>query len=374
LKEGNPADPFKLFDQFSDAMSEDFMKERKDLYPNAPEEQLAELSYNDLLLELRSTFQYSGRENSFYQIPEPDLSLSNAVIVEEHIDVEKAGEYHDANLPLLNKEQRAVYDAIKNHIDEQTGGVYSLDAPGGCGKTFTCNLILSYVRMNGDSALALAMTGIASLLLDHGMTFHRGTGCPIPCREDSSSKYPLESSEADRLRKAKFIVVDEVSMMTEHQFNMMDRFLRELMSCNEIMGGKVVLLMHDWRQQLPILPHGNRADIVAACIFNSPLWTSVRKLKLNQNMRVQRLIDERAEPDRIKQLQDHAKWLLDLGDGTLETISTTNLVNVPKEQVCGVNSNLVTRSSPVPLCTPCQFLTTEYYPLLHVNNFELLTY
>jgi hypothetical protein len=38
-----------------------------------------------------------------------------------------------------------------------------------------------------------------------------------------------------------------------------------------------------------------------------------------------------------------------------------------------VNSNLVTRSSPVPLCTPCQFLTTEYYPLLQVNNFELLT-
>eukprot|EP00956_Cyclotella_meneghiniana_P006779 scaffold9068_cov38-Cyclotella_meneghiniana.AAC.4 len=86
------------------------------------------------------------------------------------------------------------------------------------------------------------------------------------------------------------------------------------------MGGKVILLMHDWRQQLPIIPNQPRSNIIAACIFNSPSWKHVHKLKLYTNMRVQRLFnDSNADPEYINRLEGHAQWLLKLGDGTLDT-------------------------------------------------------
>jgi len=244
---------------------------------------------------------------------------------------------HDTNLPLLTEEQKIIYDTITYDIENQRGRVYSLDAAGGCGKTFTCNTLLSSVRKDGHTALAMAMTGIAALLLRLGMTFHRGTGCPVPCHEDSTSKFTLQSREADRLRKAKLIVIDEVSMQHKNQYNMLDRFLKSLMDSNELMGGKVILLMHDWRQQLPIIPNQPRGNIIAACIFNSPSWKHVHKLKLYKNMRVQRLLnDSNADPEYINRLEGHAQWLLKLGDGTLDTFGSTNLIEIPAHQVCQI--------------------------------------
>jgi hypothetical protein len=38
------------------------------------------------------------------------------------------------------------------------------------------------------------------------------------------------------------------------------------------MGGKLVILMHDFRQILSVIPQGRQADIVAAAIINSEAW------------------------------------------------------------------------------------------------------
>ena len=48
-----------------------------------------------------------------------------------------------------------------------------------------------------------------------------------------------------------------------------------------------VLLGGDFAQILPVIPKGNRAQTVDACIQKSHIWQGILVLNLNQNMRVQ---------------------------------------------------------------------------------------
>jgi CRISPR/Cas system-associated endonuclease/helicase Cas3 len=50
------------------------------------------------------------------------------------------------NLPLLNEKQKYVFDTLMKIINDGTGGIYFLDAPGGTGKTFLITLILATIR------------------------------------------------------------------------------------------------------------------------------------------------------------------------------------------------------------------------------------
>ncbi|KAL4141823.1 hypothetical protein QTP88_004380 [Uroleucon formosanum] len=52
------------------------------------------------------------------------------------------------------------------------------------------------------------------------------------------------------------------------------------------MGGVTVLLTGDFRQTLPVIPRGSRADEIKACIKASYLWPLIELLSLNKNMRV----------------------------------------------------------------------------------------
>ena len=46
-------------------------------------------------------------------------------------------------------------------------------APGGTGKTFLMNTILSEIRGNKDIAIACAFVGVAAVLLEGGTTVHK---------------------------------------------------------------------------------------------------------------------------------------------------------------------------------------------------------
>ena len=48
------------------------------------------------------------------------------------------------------------------------------------------------------------------------------------------------------IKNTKIIFVDEVSMMHSHQLSCLDRFLKELMTSDDDMGGKLVVLMGDF--------------------------------------------------------------------------------------------------------------------------------
>ena len=58
----------------------------------------------------------------------------------------------------------------------------------------------------------------------------------------------LNSTEAQIIREAVLIMIDEISMTNWKILNMLDRKLRTLMNKDEYMGGKCIVLVEDLRQ------------------------------------------------------------------------------------------------------------------------------
>ena len=71
-----------------------------------------------------------------------------------------------------------------------------------------------------------------------------------------------------------------------HQVDYLDRSLRDITKVDRPFGGIPTVFSGDHRQILPVVHHGNQAEIVKACIHSSSLWNNVKHLKLMTNMRV----------------------------------------------------------------------------------------
>ena len=67
------------------------------------------------------------------------------------------------------------------------------------------------------------------------------------------------------------MVIDEATMLNEAMFEALDRTLKDIRSTNEIMGGIPVMLCGNFRQILPVIRSGTRANIITACIKKSYL-------------------------------------------------------------------------------------------------------
>lgn len=60
------------------------------------------------------------------------------------------------------------------------------------------------------------------------------------------------------------------------------------------MDGKLVVLMHDFCQILPVAPQGRQDDIIAAAVTSSELWSQFTPLPLRQNMRAQKVPSDKS--------------------------------------------------------------------------------
>ena len=259
-----PANPGSIYSQIKDEMSSDFLRRRGSVL-NLSQDEVRQVSYNDFLLSLNDEFERHGKSNATFKIPMPE-QLHDVHHIEDPSDYETdAVVYFDANHPLLNEEQLQSFNIVANDITTGVGSLHTFDAFGGSGKTFLSNILLSYVCKLNKIARATAYSGIAATLLRLGKTFHREFKVPIPCFNDSCSSMKLNSEEAEFIRMACLIMIDEISMMHWNQLDLLDRLLRELIKKDEFMGGKCVVLMGDLRQCPPVvICNSSRAAIVSA--------------------------------------------------------------------------------------------------------------
>ena len=65
---------------------------------------------------------------------------------------------------------------------------------------------------------------------------------------------------AKLIQDTALIVWDECTMVHKKAFESVDRMLRDIRGVDKIMGGVLVLLTGDFRQTLPVVPGGTRAD------------------------------------------------------------------------------------------------------------------
>ncbi|GFU67561.1 ATP-dependent DNA helicase [Trichonephila clavipes] len=97
------------------------------------------------------------------------------------------------------------------------------------------------------------------------------------------------------------------------------------------MGGLTVLLSGDFRQTLPVVLRGTRADIVKACLKTSFLWPHIKVVPFRINMRVHLQHDLRVEI--------FSKLLIDIGDGKIKEME--GRINIP-ESLGNIVGDLIT--------------------------------
>ena len=228
----------------------------------------------------------------------------------------------ERNCESFNVEQRNVFDAAMDSVNNNKGKMLFIHSAGGCGKTFVCNTIAAAVRAKGKVALCVASSGIAALLLDGGQTAHSRLGIPPESLTDASvARIKRNSGMHKVLLETKLIIWDEVPMQHKYAADAVDRNLRDLLGNDVPFGGITVVFGGDFRQTLPIIPRGVRQQIVASTLCRGKLWKDIEVHYLVQNMRL----------ERTPESMDHAKWLLEIGAGS--NLDGSETVQLP-EQMC----------------------------------------
>jgi hypothetical protein len=120
---------------------------------------------------------------------------------------------------------------------------------------------------------------------------------------------------ADLLRRAVVLIWDEATMTHRKAFEALDTTLRDITGVEMPFGGKVMILGGDFRQVLPVVPRGSKAQMIDACIVKSPLWNKIKVLRLKHNMRAQ-------------QDPEFADFLLRVGDGN-EPFVQDDMIKIP---------------------------------------------
>lgn len=189
--------------------------------------------------------------------------------------------------------------------------MFFLNAPGGTGKTFHINLLLAKLRSEGQIAVAVASSGIAATLLEGGRTAHSLFKLPLnmATNDNPMCNIPKQSATSKLMQECSLIVWDESSMSHKKSIEALDRTLKDLRNNNDIMGGVTFLAAGDFRQTLPVIQRGTRADEVEACLKRSYLWTKIEKLSLTINMRAQLFGDNN--------MSQFSAILLQLGNGAM---------------------------------------------------------
>ncbi|XP_043466344.1 ATP-dependent DNA helicase pif1-like [Leptopilina heterotoma] len=319
---GLPANAIDLWNKYKDDMIFD---------NNLP----AEVSIQKSLILINEVLNFHGFSLHQFGLPNIDQKLLeqyNSVDTENNaLALKLLKEESNILIESLNNEQRQVFDDVLMAVyDDNCENRYIyLDGPGGSGKSYLHNTIITTVESQGLIVLSVAWTGIAANLLKGGRTSHNMFKFPIPINEDSKCNISGMSKHAEIFRKAKIIIWDEITMAPKYALQAMECMLRDITKCSKPFGGKVILLSGDFRQTLPIVPHGNRTHIVEVCVKNSRLWQHFESRSLHANVRLNN--------DQI----EFSNWLLNVGDGkpTSSFEKENNVLEIPKDLIS--NGNLI---------------------------------
>ena len=328
----NIQDEMKFFEKNWRFMTDDFEHELEQKYHpikhHTTDDQLRDM----LLDDLQYILSRNGIQITSFNLPKRSIEYNNRYnnrLIEEETSYNIDQLEEEANILYgqLNTEQKIAFETIVESVLQNKPGFYFVSGYGGTGKTFLWNTIVSYLRARKKIVLAVASSGVASLLLPNGRTSHSRFKIPLDIDETSICDIKRGTILAELLIETSLVIWDEAIMTNKQCFEALDRSLRDIISQNDEkanaipFGGKVVVLGGDLRQILPVIEYGTRSQIVDATIIRSYLWKDVKVIKLTKNMRLQ---NKNLSKEQQDELRDFTNWLLDLGDGKLPTTKHDN--------------------------------------------------
>lgn len=157
----------------------------------------------------------------------------------------------------------------------KTGAHVFLTGEAGSGKTHTINQYTDYLRHHEIDFAVTASTGIAATHI-HGMTIHSWSGIGVQATlDDDALKHIAENRYVSkRIKKAKVLIIDEVSMLDGRVLSLVERVCRRVRKLGMPFGGLQVVLVGDFFQLPPV--SGKDKNGVAEFAFNAEIWQALR--------------------------------------------------------------------------------------------------
>lgn len=152
--------------------------------------------------------------------------------------------------------------------------------PGGTGKTRFIQHIVSYMNQHKVAYQVCALTGCAAVLLNCGAkTIHSWSGIKMGrgTPEQIVGRIFRNKNVVKAWKKTKVLVIDEVSMLSQKYFELLDLIGRTICKNAQPFGGIQVVFTGDFFQLPPIADATDPAS--AAFCFESPKWSEIFPLK-----------------------------------------------------------------------------------------------
>ncbi|XP_074284152.1 uncharacterized protein LOC141608706 [Silene latifolia] len=292
LLSGTLSMPSRVWEATWSLLADDILHRQHNILQNRGLELTDEELKNYALIDIEASLQLNGSSLARFEgMPLPDTSSTthhaNTMVMDElSYDKESLQAEHASQLSSMTDEQTTVYNEIMEAIASNQGGGF--------------------------------FVGIAATLIPGGRTAHARLGIPINLTENSTCPRIKPGSDlAELLIRAKLIIWDEAPMTHKHGFEAVDRSLKDVMrvvdprNATLPFGGKVVVFGGDFRQTLPVVSKGSRADVVHASLCSSYLWSSCKVLTLTKNMRLQ----AGSEDTNVDEIRKFSEWILKIGDG-----------------------------------------------------------
>ncbi len=151
----------------------------------------------------------------------------------------------------------------------KTGASVFLTGEAGSGKTHTINRYTEYLREHEIDYAVTASTGIAATHI-HGMTIHSWSGIGIARVVDKDLIRDIAGNgrTAKRIKKAKVLIIDEISMLDGNVFALVEAVCRRVRKGHLPFGGLQVIVVGDFFQLPPVAKGGEKMQFA----FQSDAW------------------------------------------------------------------------------------------------------
>lgn len=174
----------------------------------------------------------------------------------------------------FNKEQR---NAFEKYL---AGENVFITGPGGSGKSYFIQQLYKHACENHKRIQITAMTGCAAILLESAAkTLHSWANIGLASGDPNEISNKIRNSILKRANwtNTEILVVDEVSMMSQKVFELLDLIGKKTRRNKDHVGGIQLIFSGDFYQLPPV---GSASDETTSNFcFESPLWNEIFPLR-----------------------------------------------------------------------------------------------